>query len=209
MKAGVRLPVLDWLPDGSYTSVVVDPRTPGLRRQQVLASAAAGHLDPDQGCAADLAAAYHQRWEPESTFDEIKTHQRGPARVLRSRSPEMVRQEVWAFLLSHYGVRRLMCDAADEADVDPDTLSFTRSLRVIRRHVTGQADFPPRTRKEVLADTTEEITERRTEAEDTEQTPEPSNVEDTTPTPSNESTANQQTTHTGPPTTKILSPTLS
>lgn len=100
-------------------------------------------LDPAEASAVELAAAYHERWECEGLIDEIKTHQRGPAKVLRSRSPDMVRQEIWAFLLTHYGVRRLMCRAADEADVDPDRLSFMRSLRVIRRQVTAQADFSP------------------------------------------------------------------
>lgn len=102
-------------------------------------------LDPEDCPAIELAVAYHERWEFEGLIDEVKTHQRGPARVLRSKSPEMVKQEIWAFLLTHYGVRRLMCRAADEADVDPDRLSFIRSLRVIRRQVTAQADFSPST----------------------------------------------------------------
>ena len=100
-------------------------------------------LDPADVPAVELAAAYHERWEFEGLIDEIKTHQRGPARILRSKSPEMVRQEVWALLLTHYCIRHLMCRAADEADVDPDRLSFMRTLRVIRRQVTGQADFSP------------------------------------------------------------------
>lgn len=100
-------------------------------------------LDPHDIPAVELAAAYHERWEYEGLIDEVKTHQRGPARVLRSKSPELVEQEVWAFLLTHYCVRHLMCRAADEADVDPDRLSFIRSLRVIRRQVTNQADFSP------------------------------------------------------------------
>jgi hypothetical protein len=100
-------------------------------------------LDPDEAPAIELAAAYHERWEIESLFDEIKTHQRGSGRILRSKVPELVEQEVWSLLLTHYAIRVLMCRAADEADVDPDRLSFMRSLRVIRRHVTGQADFSP------------------------------------------------------------------
>jgi hypothetical protein len=100
-------------------------------------------LDPHDASAIELAAAYHERWEYEGLIDEIKTHQRGPARVLRSKTPELVKQEVWSLLLTHYAVRALMCRAADEADVDPDRLSFIRSLRVIRRHITGQADFSP------------------------------------------------------------------
>jgi hypothetical protein len=100
-------------------------------------------LDPNDTPAIELAAAYHERWEYEGLIDEVKTHQRGPARVLRSKSPDMVKQEVWALLLTHYGIRVLMCRAADEADVDIDRLSFIRSLRVIRRQVTDQADFSP------------------------------------------------------------------
>jgi hypothetical protein len=100
-------------------------------------------LDPTEVGAAELAAAYHERWEAENTIDELKTHQRGPARILRSKSPDMVKQEIWALLLTHYSIRRLMCRAADEADVDPDRISFMRSLRIIRRQVTRPADFSP------------------------------------------------------------------
>ncbi len=92
--------------------------------------------------AVELATAYHERWEIENIFDEVKTHQRGEARVLRSKLPDLVEQEIWALLLSHYAIRSLMREAADEADVDPDRLSFMRSLRVVRQ-VTDQADFSP------------------------------------------------------------------
>lgn len=100
-------------------------------------------LDPADTSAIELAGAYHERWEYEGLIDEIKTHMRGPGRVLRSRKPELVEQEIWSLLLTHYAIRTLMCRAADEADTDPDRVSFMRSLRVIRRHVTGQADFSP------------------------------------------------------------------
>ena len=100
-------------------------------------------LDPHDANAADIAAAYHQRWEAENVFDELKTHQRGPGRILRSKSADMVKQEIWAMLLTHYCVRSLMYRAADEACIDPDRISFTRALRIIRRQVTRQADFSP------------------------------------------------------------------
>jgi Insertion element 4 transposase N-terminal/Transposase DDE domain len=100
-------------------------------------------LDPTDVTATELAAAYHERWESETTFREKKTYLRRSGRVLRSKSPEMARQEIWAMLLTHYAIRKLMCRAADEAGHDPDRLSFTRSLRVIRRQVTDQADFSP------------------------------------------------------------------
>ncbi|MBF6303269.1 IS4 family transposase, partial [Nocardia amamiensis] len=82
----------------------------------------------------DLAALYHERWEIEIALDELKTHQRGPAQVLRSRSPEGVEQEgveqeIWGHLLVHYAIRTLMHDTADAAAVDADRLSFTRSIR--------------------------------------------------------------------------------
>lgn len=178
VKADLRLPVLRWLPDGSYLSVVVDPKRRGRRRADLIGDAESGIdidpsdgyvvrvveydvpdregngtgeiicvitsvLDPAEATAQELAAAYNDRWECENLIDEVKTHQRGPAKVLRSQSPAMVRQEIWSLLLTHYGIRDLMCRAADEIGEDPDRLSFTRSIRVIRRHLTGQADFSP------------------------------------------------------------------
>jgi hypothetical protein len=93
--------------------------------------------------APEIAAAYHQRWEIEITFDEIETHQRGPAAILRSRSPDMVLQELYGLLTTHYAIRKLMTEAADQAEIDPDQLSFTRALRIVRRQVTAQAGFSP------------------------------------------------------------------
>ena len=84
---------------------------------------------------------YSERWEIETAFAELQTSQKGPGRVLRSKSPDMVRQEVWAFLLTHYAIRDLICQAAEQADTDPDRLSFIRSLRIVRRQVTDQAEF--------------------------------------------------------------------
>jgi len=91
----------------------------------------------------ELAALYHERWEFELILDEIEIHQLGHGRVLRSKTPEMVKQEIWGILLAHYAIRHLMHEAADTADIDPDRLSFLRSLRLIRRQITSQADFPP------------------------------------------------------------------
>ena len=99
--------------------------------------------DWETALAPDLAAAYHQRWEFEIALDEIETHQIAHSRVLRSKSPQMVRQEIWGILLAHYAIRTLMTEAAHDADIDPDRLSFIRSLRVIRREAEGSADFSP------------------------------------------------------------------
>ena len=84
-----------------------------------------------------------QRWEFASSLAEIETRQRGSYRVLRSHSPEMVRQEIWALLLTHYAIRALMYEATDPEQLDPLRMSFIRTLRIVRRHVTGQAGFSP------------------------------------------------------------------
>ena len=100
-------------------------------------------LDPDDVSALDLAAAYTERWEIESAFDELKTHQRGPRTVLRSKSPDLVLQEVWGHLCCHYAIRTLMWEAADQAGVDPDRVSFVAALRIARRSISVARDFSP------------------------------------------------------------------
>lgn len=178
VTATVTLPVIQPLPDGSYRSIVINPKITGARRTKLINDIHRGHqipknaaipvrvieyeipdregngtaeliclitsiLDPGEATAIELATTYCERWESETGFREKKTYLRRSGRVLRSKSPEMVRQEIWALLLTHYAIRKLMCHAADEAGLDPDRLSFTRSLRVIRRQVTDQADFSP------------------------------------------------------------------
>lgn len=178
VQASVTLPVIEPLPDGSYRSIVINPKIRDARRAKLIDQVRRRHqipegaaipvriieyeipdregngtgeliclitstLDPSDATAIELATAYHERWESETSFGEKKTYLRGSGRVLRSKSPEMVRQEIWALLLTHYAIRKLMCKAADEAGLDPDRLSFIRSVRVIRRQVTDQADFSP------------------------------------------------------------------
>src|ERR687894_663643 len=159
------LPVLAALADGSYRSVLINPKVRGRRREMLLAAAAAGeHLETtqailirvieyqieDRSGSGELfclitTITYHQRWEIELSFDEIEIHQTGHLRVLRSRTPELVKQEIWALLLTHYAIRHIMKDAADTVGTNPDDLSFIRSYRAIRRQVTNQAGFPPST----------------------------------------------------------------
>jgi len=101
-------------------------------------------LDPVEASAAELAAVYHERWEEESVLDEIETDVRGGSNVvLRSKHAETVRQEIWALFLAHYAVRHLMTEAAEQADIDVDRISFIRSFRAIRRQVSDQAAFSP------------------------------------------------------------------
>jgi len=99
--------------------------------------------DPADARADELAAAYHQRWEEETANDQLKTHLRGPGRVLRSRLPDLVHQEIWAYLIVHHAISALTARASAAADLDPDSISFAKALRLIRRTATGTADIPP------------------------------------------------------------------
>jgi hypothetical protein len=171
--ASVSVPLLEWLPDGSYLSYLADPdeRRRNSRRlydgrvkitdlpgtyvravdYQVVDRGDGDEVitlvttitDPGEVSAMEIAAAYHERWEAELVFDEIKTHQKGSGTILRSRKPDLVEQEIWGILLTHYGIRHLMREAAEQAELDPDRMSFIRALRVVRRQVQSQAAFSP------------------------------------------------------------------
>ena len=99
--------------------------------------------DPTDAHADELAASYHQRWEEETGNDQLKTHLRGPGRILRSRLPDLVHQEIWSYLIVHHAISALTAKASAAADLDPDRISFTKALRLIRRTATGTADIPP------------------------------------------------------------------
>ncbi len=100
-------------------------------------------VDPGEVGATDLAAAYAQRWEIETTFDELKTHQRGPRTVLRSKSPDLALQEIWGHLCCHFAVRSLMAQAATHSGHDPDRISFVAALRITRQTLAHPGAFPP------------------------------------------------------------------
>jgi Insertion element 4 transposase N-terminal/Transposase DDE domain len=100
-------------------------------------------LDPQVASATELALAYAQRWEIESALDELKTHQRGPRTVLRSKSPDLVTQEIWGHLCCHYAIRSLMGEAASHSGHDPDRVSFVAALRIIRQSLAHQGAFSP------------------------------------------------------------------
>ena len=152
-------PVKD-LPDGSWLADVFHATTDRARqspsRVRVISYTIEDGRDPTGPCrlittlldhakapAAQLAAAYAQRWEIETAFDELKTHQRGARAVLRSKSPKLVMQEIWGYLCCHYAVRSLMFDAGTHAARDPDQVSFVAALRISRRSIAGQGAFPP------------------------------------------------------------------
>ncbi|WP_417562082.1 IS4 family transposase [Microbacterium sp.] len=160
VRSSLKLPILEELPDGSWISEVFhstnDRRREHPTRVRVIEYTVEDGRDPsgpyrllttitDPGHApaAELAAAYAHRWEIETAFDELKTHQRGPRKVLRSGSPELVLQEIWGHLCCHYAIRALMFDAAVHAGHDPDRVSFIAALRVSRRSIAQQGAFPP------------------------------------------------------------------
>ena len=99
--------------------------------------------DPGDARADELAVAYHERWEEETGNDQLKTHLRGPGKVLRSRLPDLVHQEIWSYLIVHHAITALIAKASAAADLDPDRISFAKALRLIRRSATGTADIPP------------------------------------------------------------------
>jgi hypothetical protein len=178
VKADLRLPLLRWLPDGSYYSVLINPRIRGQARDRLIEAARAGKeldasqavivrvveyevpdregdgkgelialittiTDPAAAPAERLAQAYHERWEHETGNKQIKTHLRGPGKVLRSKSPDMVRAEIYGYLLTHHAISALICQAATEADIDPDRIKFHRTVRIVRRRVADPAAFSP------------------------------------------------------------------
>jgi len=160
VKSNLGLPVQQELADGSYMSTVYDSDDRARRSgQQVrvidytLKDSATpvqdsyrlvtNILDPEAAPALELAALYHERWEIESVFDEFKTHMRSTSTVLRSKTPKLVEQELWGLLLAHFAVRQLMEQAAWQQGLDPDRLSFTNALRVIKRKMPQAAALPP------------------------------------------------------------------
>jgi len=100
-------------------------------------------LDWRAAPADELATLYHERWEFETALDEFKTHLRGARTVLRSQTPELVKQEVYGILLAHFALRGLMHQAALRGGRDPDRVSFTHTVNVVRRTLPRFAALPP------------------------------------------------------------------
>jgi hypothetical protein len=99
--------------------------------------------DPRNLSATALAETYHSRWEAETAFDQVKTYLRPAGKVLRSKSPDMVKAEIYGLLLTQWALAALICDAATQTDTGPDRVKFARTIRIVRRHATSEAAFPP------------------------------------------------------------------
>lgn len=122
---------------------VIEYRLEGVADAEPLYRLVTSVLDAQQAPAQELAALYHERWEIETALDELKTHLRGAKIVLRSKTPDLVRQEFYGLLMAHFAVRALMHEAALQANVDPDRLSFVHAVRVVRRKLPAFNAIPP------------------------------------------------------------------
>jgi hypothetical protein len=161
IKKNLRLACEKRLPDGSYLSRiyaserdwrhktngvrvrVIDYRLEGLADAEPLYRLVTTILDHAKAPARELAALYHERWEIETALDELKTHLRGAKIVLRSKTPDLIRQEFYGLMMAHFAIRSLMHEAALNADKDPDKLSFIHAVRVVRRKLTSYGAIPP------------------------------------------------------------------
>jgi hypothetical protein len=157
----IDFPVEKRLPDGSFLSHfypgrqkgkpgregipvrVIDYQVLGPDRKEETIRIITSILDWEAAPAAELAQLYHERWEFETALDEFKTHLRGARTVLRSQTPELVRQECYGLLLAHFALRGLMHEAALRGGRDPDRISFVHTLRIVRRTLPRFAALPP------------------------------------------------------------------
>jgi hypothetical protein len=161
VKRTVRLDMEERLPDGSYLSHiyantadrrnrrkgiavrVIEYRLEGVADAEPLYRLITTIVDHQQAPAEELAALYHERWEIETTLDELKTHLRGAGIVLRSKTPGLVKQEFLGLLMAHFAIRGLMHEAALKAEEDRDRLSFLHAVRVVQRRMPRYAAIPP------------------------------------------------------------------
>ena len=164
-QANRKLPVIQPLGDGSYMSViypstltstkqrqasrsgitvrVIDYALPGAPEAKPRYRLLTTLLDDKRAPALALARLYHERWQVEAVFDELKIHLWQKRRVLRSKTPDLVRQEFYGWVLAHYAVRWLMHQAATAHRQAPRSLSFTANMQLLRRAQPHSGAFPP------------------------------------------------------------------
>jgi hypothetical protein len=171
-KSDVDLPVLEVLADGTWLSRIADPAAsrrmrrkgaagkdiPGITVRVIEYSVTSQDgtetsetftlvtdiLDPALLTCEQAAGAYASRWQLETCFDELETSIRGGAAVvLRSKSPPMIRQEIYAMLCCYQAIRTLISHAAADAGIDPARISFTRARDGIRSRLSDSGCFSP------------------------------------------------------------------
>ena len=135
---GVRVRVVEYTLDG-----VRDFRLPATPEGEPSYRIITTLFDPKVAPAKELAALYPERWEIEMAFDELKTHLKGRQTLLRSKTPDLVRQELYGLMMAHFAVRGLMHEAALKGDVDPDQISFIHAVRIVRRTLPHFAALSP------------------------------------------------------------------
>lgn len=161
MPKSLILPVEKLLDDGSYLSKfypnerdrreringidirVIEYSLPQVPASEPMYRLVTTLLNEKRAPAEELARVYHERWEVELVFDELKTHLVRRRRVLRSKTPELVRQEFYGWVMAHYAVRWLMYQGAAHAGIPNRTLSFTANVQLIRRSLPQSGAIPP------------------------------------------------------------------
>lgn len=160
-----NLPILTSLPDGSYLSEiypsdvtlkkmdnqlvkpiqvrVIEYRLPKIQDSEPIYRLITTLLDHEMYPAIELATLYHERWRVETTFAELKTTLKGADVILRSKTPDLVRQEFWGLMLAHYVVRKMMFESALAIEKPPISLSFKHTLSIIRRKLPISGAIPP------------------------------------------------------------------
>jgi hypothetical protein len=164
IKSNIRLDVEKQLPDGSFLSRlhsgsdrhrkkgvvvrVIDYKLKGVKGSQDNYRIITSLLNHKEAPAHELAALYHERWEIETTNSEVKVHLKPSRSPLRSKSFDMVIQELYGIMLGHYIVRKLMHQAALKADEDPDRISFSHAVQVITTNIPEYGDISPQKTKQ-------------------------------------------------------------
>jgi transposase IS4-like protein/DDE family transposase len=157
VKVSRALPVEEVLPDGSYRSHIYPDYNASRRKEGGIAVRVICYSHDDaqrSSCgeetilittvldwrvltAVEAVMLYPWRWDEESALDEIKTvMQQGKQPLLRSKTPELVQQELYGLMLGHYVTRKVMALAAFAAEVEPTRLSFTSCLSTFKQWLT-------------------------------------------------------------------------
>jgi hypothetical protein len=159
VTSNLILAPVEHLVDGSYLAEVIPPknspvasfrlrvieyRLPDVKDgKDELYRLVTTILDPVRAPAKDLAVLYHERWDVEGYFKQIKGVQLNADKIFRSKSPDGVRQEFWAHLAVHYATMQIVVDAAHLAKLDPDRISHKNTVRIIRSRIWIPDSFPP------------------------------------------------------------------